>query len=102
MIVDWQVHGAVSRRAKRMATLAMAACGVIMLLTAPRLWMAATGIACMAVVATWLWRRPEPPLTSECREPGRPDAYDPYPRSEERRVGKECVSNCRSRCAPET
>src|SRR3546814_2935863 len=40
MIVDWQVHGAVSRRAKRMATLAMAACGVIMLLTAPRLWMA--------------------------------------------------------------
>src|SRR3546814_20105448 len=72
MIVDWQVHGAVSRRAKRMATLAMAACGAIMLLTAPRLWMAATGIACMAVVATWLWRRPEPPLTSECSEPERP------------------------------
>ena len=65
MIVDWQAHGAVSRRAKRMATLAMAACGVIMWLTAPRAWMAATGIACMAVVATWLWRRPEPPLLHE-------------------------------------
>src|SRR3546814_19700949 len=26
--------------------------------------------------------------------------YDPLSRSEERRVGKECVSTCRSRCAP--
>ena len=61
MIVDWQAHGAVSRRAKRAATLAMTACGAIMLWTSPRLWMAAAGIACMAIVAAWLWRRPEPP-----------------------------------------
>ncbi|MFC3714593.1 YbaN family protein [Luteimonas soli] len=61
MIADWQAHGAVSRRAKRLAVLSMAACGVIMWLTAPRAWMAATGIGCMAVVAVWLWRRPEPP-----------------------------------------
>lgn len=61
MIVDWQAHGAVSRRAKRLATLAMAACGLVMLGTAPRPWMALLGIACMAVVATWLWLRPEPP-----------------------------------------
>src|SRR5690606_3348546 len=61
LIVDWQAHGAVSRRAKRMATLAMAACAVVMWLAAPRVWMAATGIACMAIGAVWLWRRPEPP-----------------------------------------
>lgn len=61
MIHDWQRHGAVSRRAKRLATGMMAACAVIMFLTAPRWWMAATGTAIMAVVALWLWRRPEPP-----------------------------------------
>lgn len=60
MIRDWQNQGAVSRRAKRLATLGMAACAVILLLTAPRLWMAGVGIAIMAIVAAWLWRRPEP------------------------------------------
>jgi uncharacterized membrane protein YbaN (DUF454 family) len=65
MILDWQAHGAVSRRAKRLATLAMTACGLVMYWTAPQLWMAATGIACMAVVATWLWLRPEPPARGE-------------------------------------
>src|SRR3546814_9000780 len=28
--------------------------------------------------------------------------FDPLPRSEERRVGKECVSTCRSRWSPYT
>src|SRR3546814_3367218 len=28
------------------------------------------------------------------------DPWDPAPRSEERRVGKECVSTCRSRWSP--
>ncbi len=65
MIVDWQAHGAVSRRAKRMAVLSMAACGLIMWWTAPRAWMALTGIGCMAVVAAWLWRRPEPPVRTK-------------------------------------
>jgi uncharacterized membrane protein YbaN (DUF454 family) len=60
MIRDWEAHGAVSRRAKRLATLMMAACAVVMFLTAPEAWMAATGTAVMAVVAAWLWRRPEP------------------------------------------
>ena len=59
MVRDWQARGAVSRRAKRAATVAMSACAVIMFLTAPRAWMAATGTACMALVAVWLWRRPE-------------------------------------------
>ena len=60
VIRDWEAQGAVSRRAKRLATLMMAACAVIMFLTAPAVWMAATGTAIMAVVAAWLWRRPEP------------------------------------------
>ena len=70
MIVDWQAYGAVSRRSKRMATLAMAACGLIMCLAAPRAWMALAGIACMAGVATWLWLRPEPPASGSPREGG--------------------------------
>ncbi len=60
VIRDWEAQGAVSRRAKRVATLTMAICAGIMFLTAPRWWMAATGTAIMAVVAMWLWRRPEP------------------------------------------
>lgn len=61
MIRDWQAHGAVSRRAKLLAVTMMSACAVILFLTAPRVWMAATGTVIMAVVAVWLWTRPEPP-----------------------------------------
>jgi uncharacterized membrane protein YbaN (DUF454 family) len=60
VIRDWEAQGAVSRRAKRLATLMKAACAVVMFLTAPATWMAAMGTAIMAVVAAWLWRRPEP------------------------------------------
>ena len=60
LIRDWQAQGAVSRRAKWLATVMMAACAMVMFLTAPRAWMAATGTGIMAVVAAWLWRRPEP------------------------------------------
>lgn len=66
MIRDWQAHGAVGRRAKWMASLAMAACAAVLLAIMPlfpahRWWMTMLPIACMAVVATWLWLRPEPP-----------------------------------------
>jgi len=61
MIRDWQAHGAVSRRAKRLAVSMMALCAAIMFLTSPKWWMAASGTAIMCVVAVWLWRRPEPP-----------------------------------------
>lgn len=60
MIRDWRDGGAVSRRSKWLATGTMAFCAAIMFLTAPKAWMAGTGTAIMAVVATWLWRRPEP------------------------------------------
>ncbi len=61
MIRDWQQHGAVSRRAKTMATAAMGLSATAMLAFAPRLWMALPPVACMSVVAVWLWRRPQPP-----------------------------------------
>ena len=60
MIRDWQSHGSVGRRAKWLATTMMSACALVMFLTAPKLWMAATGAGTMTVVATWLWLRPEP------------------------------------------
>ncbi len=60
MIRDWEASGAVARRAKWVATITMALCAVLMFLTAPRVWMAATGTGVMAVVAVWLWLRPEP------------------------------------------
>ncbi len=60
MIRDWQAEGAVSRRAKWLATAMMALAAAVMFLTAPEWWMAATGTAIMAVVDLWLWRRPEP------------------------------------------
>ncbi|MES2669908.1 MAG: YbaN family protein [Pseudomonadota bacterium] len=60
MIRDWQAQGAVGRRAKWLATMMMGACAAVMFFTVPKLWMAATGTAIMAVVATWLWLRPEP------------------------------------------
>ncbi|KFN50541.1 YbaN family protein [Arenimonas composti] len=61
MIRDWQASGAVSRRAKWAATVSMLLCAALMFLTAPKVWMAATGSTVMLVVGTWLWRRPEPP-----------------------------------------
>lgn len=60
MIRDWQEQGAVSRRAKRLAATMMAIAAVVMFLAAPAWWMAATGTAVMALVAAWLWSRPEP------------------------------------------
>lgn len=66
-IADWQEQGAVSRRGKWAATIAMSVCAVICFLTVPRLWMAVLGTAIMAVVALWLWRRPEPAVSGAVR-----------------------------------
>lgn len=59
MIRDWQRHGAVSRRAKKLALAMMSLSAIIMLVFMPNRWLALPGIAVMAVVAAWLWRRPE-------------------------------------------
>ena len=60
MIRDWRAGGRVSRRAKWSATIAMAACAVILAWITPRLWVFALASACMALTLVWLWRRPEP------------------------------------------
>mgnify|MGYP000846780483 CR=1 FL=1 len=60
MIRDWQAGGAVSRRAKRLASVMMGTSAVLMLLLMPDPRMAVPGIVIMAIVAAWLWRRPEP------------------------------------------
>lgn len=62
MIRDWHAYRAVSRRAKRAAVATMAVCAAILWWVTPSPWGAAAGTACMAVVAAWLWRRPEPPI----------------------------------------
>ena len=60
MIRDWQDGGAVSRRAKWLASAMMGLSAFVMLLLMPDRRMAIPGIVAMAVVAAWLWRRPEP------------------------------------------
>ncbi|MEA9808756.1 YbaN family protein [Xanthomonas campestris pv. raphani] len=60
-IVEWQTYRAVSRKAKWMATLTMTICAAIMLWCVPVLWVKCLSIGSMAVVAIWLWLRPEPP-----------------------------------------
>lgn len=60
MIGDWQHSGAVSARAKRLAIAMMALSAMLMLLLMPDWRWALPGIGVMAVVAAWLWRRPEP------------------------------------------
>lgn len=72
-VIDaWQRHGAVPRRAKWAATWAMLACAAVLLAVMMgtglhRAWMAALPIACMLMVAIWLWRRPEPPAPPDIR-----------------------------------
>lgn len=60
MIADWEHHGAVSRRAKWLASTMMVAAGLLVFFTAPLPWVAWLVWLTMATVATWLWRRPEP------------------------------------------
>lgn len=69
LIRDWQAHGAVSRRAKWTATIAMAVCGVILWVFAPNAWAHWPPVVVMTIVAVWLWRRPERPPPSESVKP---------------------------------
>lgn len=61
LIRDWQAHGAVSRKAKWTATIAMAVCAAILWVFAPNAWAHWPPVAIMTIVAVWLWRRPEGP-----------------------------------------
>lgn len=61
LIHDWRAYRAVSRRAKGAATASMGVCAAVLFLVGPTTWVAAAGVGIMAIVATWLWLRPEPP-----------------------------------------
>lgn len=56
---QWRQAGAVSRRAKWSATLAMTASAVVTAVLLRPHWAALATIAVMACVLVWLWRRPE-------------------------------------------
>lgn len=60
MVRDWRREGAVSRRAKWSASVAMVACAGVLAWAAPKFWMVAIAITIMASVSLWLWFRPEP------------------------------------------
>jgi uncharacterized membrane protein YbaN (DUF454 family) len=60
MITAWEREGAISRRAKWTATIAMTVCAVVMFVVSPNAWLAAFGTATMAAVAVWMWLRPAP------------------------------------------
>jgi uncharacterized membrane protein YbaN (DUF454 family) len=60
VIRNWQATGSVSRRAKWAATISMVVCALIIMVVAPKWWIAAIAIGCMMCVAIWLWLRPEP------------------------------------------
>ncbi len=61
MIRDWRLHGAVSRRAKWSASIAMVLSILLLFLIKQPLWILELASFCMLVVAIWLWRRPETP-----------------------------------------
>lgn len=58
---NWEAGGFVSGKAKRAATLTMLISVLIMLLAGVPLWALLFASGCMACVAIYLWRRPEPP-----------------------------------------
>ncbi|MGH8054650.1 MAG: YbaN family protein [Stenotrophomonas sp.] len=63
-ILDWQAHGAVSRKGKWMASITMLVCALITLWCVPLAWVKWTSISIMACVCLWLWMRPLPPKSS--------------------------------------
>lgn len=60
-IRQWRAHGAVPRRAKWIATLAMSGSALVLLFLPVSGWLRGGVYAVLVVVGIWLWRRPEPP-----------------------------------------
>ncbi|TAJ52744.1 MAG: DUF454 domain-containing protein [Nevskiaceae bacterium] len=60
MIRNWRAEGAVSRRAKWMASLTMVFCAALLFLSHSPGPVAYGASTIMVVVAIWLWLRPEP------------------------------------------
>ena len=60
LLQNWAQGRKVSRRAKWSASLFMALSSGVLLVTQARPWVTGLATTCMACVAVWLWRRPEP------------------------------------------
>jgi uncharacterized protein len=60
LIRDWEAGGAVSRGSKQLALATMLVCAAVLVVFAPHWAIVAAGCTMMALVATWLWLRPEP------------------------------------------
>jgi len=55
----WRERGAVPRRAKWAATIGMSGGALTLVLLPLPIWVTVAAVTTMAVVAAWLWRRPE-------------------------------------------
>ncbi len=60
-ILNWREHGAVPRKAKWFATIAMAGSATMLWFAPVPPWVRWAVYATMLTVGTWLWLRPEPP-----------------------------------------
>lgn len=60
-ILNWQQHGAISRRAKRLAAGAMLAAFVLSLALRLPLWVLIAQALCLGGAATFVLSRPDPP-----------------------------------------
>src|SRR3546814_16218918 len=83
LVIGWEaMHGQYSRPPQSVIWATLSVGPIILILWRTR-------------IASGIWRRLPTPLTNALAEAGRGTA-----RSEERRVGKECGSTCRSRWSP--
>lgn len=59
-IREWREHGAVTRKAKRIAVSTMAASALLLWILPLNPWLRGGVYAVLLTVGVWLWRRPEP------------------------------------------
>lgn len=66
-IVQWRQQGAVSRKAKWLASIMMLSSIVLLYLSAAPYLLKLLITVMLVLVALWLWRRPEPTLNDEVK-----------------------------------
>lgn len=64
-IQEWREHGAISRRGKVLAGVAMAAAFIIAALSGAPTWALVTQLAVLALVGLFVFTRPDPPDDTE-------------------------------------
>lgn len=61
MIRDWQAHGAIPRRGKRAALIAMTLAFGLSLVLGLKWWVLLAQASVLVIMGSWIWTRPEPP-----------------------------------------